>query len=56
MKIEKEVFLKGKVYLESQFISWKNPGFNPKSSIYERKYIEKFSFNMGLDYYISLKL
>ena len=23
MKVEKEVFLKGKVYLESQFITWK---------------------------------
>ena len=30
IKIEKEVFLKGKVYLENQFITWKNPGFNPK--------------------------
>ena len=56
MKVEKEVFVKGKVYLESQFITWKNPGFNPKVPYMRENYIEKLSFNMGLDYHVSLKL
>ena len=56
MKVEKEVFVKGKVYLESQFITWRNPGFNPKVPYMRENYIEKLSFNMGLDYHVSLKL
>ena len=56
MKEKKKIFVKGKVYFESQFITWKNPGFNPKVPYMKENYIEKLSFNVGLDYHVSFKL
>ncbi len=56
IKIEKEIFKKGNIYFENQYINWRNQGFNPQIPYMKKKYLEKFSLNLGFDSYISLDI
>ena len=55
IKIKKS-FLKSKtIYIENQYIDWKNPGFNPREPQMKNEYLKKFSFNIGFDYSVNFK-
>ena len=55
IKLERGFSEKGIIYLENQFIIWNNPGFNPKIPYIKKKHLEKFSFNIGFDFYMKKK-